>query len=78
MNTMIDRMANAIFAAMDVSDSLTPTEATRYAAAALEAMMEPTDEMIQAGVSEDQTDDVYRDVRSIFAAMIQAALKEGQ
>lgn len=47
------------------------------ASAAIEAM-EPTDEMIQAGVSEDQTDDVYRDVRSIFAAMIQAALKEGQ
>jgi hypothetical protein len=46
------------------------------ARAAIEALMEPCDEMIQAGVSEDQTDEVYRDVRSVYTAMIQEALKE--
>jgi len=46
------------------------------ARSAMEAMMKPTDTMVQAGVSEDQTDDVYRDVPAIFTAMIQAALKE--
>ncbi|MFQ6183637.1 hypothetical protein ACLMJV_17040 [Sinorhizobium meliloti] len=46
------------------------------ARAAIEALMDPCDEMIQAGVSEDQTDDVYRDIRSVYVAMVQAALKE--
>jgi hypothetical protein len=46
------------------------------ARAAIEAMKEPTEAMIQAGVSEDQSDEVYRDVPAIFTAMIQAALKE--
>ena len=34
--------------------------------------VEPTDEMIQAGVSEDESDDTYRDVRAIYRAMIEA------
>ena len=61
--------------------ALTEEIADQYyamARSAIEAIIEPNDQMIQAGVSEDQTDDVYRDVRSIFSAMIQSALEEKQ
>ncbi|RVP13136.1 hypothetical protein CN085_19685 [Sinorhizobium meliloti] len=88
MSTMLHKVAAAI-AAADLSDApddptfdfyaLTEEVADIYydiARAAIEAMMEPRDEMIQAGVSEDQTDEVYRDVRSVYTAMIRAALKE--
>ena len=34
---------------------------------------EPTEEMMVDGVSEDQSHDIYRDVRSIYSAMLEAA-----
>lgn len=34
---------------------------------------EPTDEMIQVGVSEDLSDNVYRDVKAVYQAMVDAA-----
>ncbi|MDW9528089.1 hypothetical protein RWE87_05010 [Sinorhizobium meliloti] len=60
----------------EASEHVRTTRNERRARAAIEAMTEPCDEMIQAGVSEDQTDEVYRDVRSVYTAMIRAALKE--
>lgn len=46
---MIEKVAKAIFDAMDVTDGLDSSSADRYARAAIEAMREPTQEMVEAG-----------------------------
>jgi len=47
--TMIERVARAIFEAMDVTDGLDGSSATRYAVAAIKAMRDPTQAMVRDG-----------------------------
>jgi hypothetical protein len=54
MNEMIERVAKAIFDAMDIADGLDGTVAEKYARAAIAAMKEPTKAMEAAG---DDLDD---------------------
>lgn len=78
---MIERVARAIFEAMDVADGLDGSSAERYALAAIEAMREPTDDMARAGFSSD----AFRtpmlrleadfEPKAVWQAMIDAALK---
>lgn len=49
--SMIERVRDAIFKEMDVADGLDLPAAQRYARAAIEAMREPTDLMIEAAES---------------------------
>ena len=53
MSEMVERVARAIHDAMDITDSLDATAAETYARAAIEAMREPTEDMlVDAGVME--------------------------
>lgn len=46
--TMLEKVAAAIYEAMDLTDGLDTTAAETYARAAIEAMREPDDEMVEA------------------------------
>lgn len=77
MTTMIEKVAKAIYEAMDLSDSLSLPEAEKYARAAIEAMREPTIEMRAS------YDDAHRRSRtksgfsiSAYRSMIDAAISE--
>lgn len=80
--SMIERVARAIFDAMDITDGLDTTAAKRYARAAIEAMREPTDDMARAGFSSD----AFRtpmlrleadfEPKAVWAAMIDTALSQ--
>lgn len=51
--------------------------ATAAIAAVHAALQEPSEGMIYAGIDEDQSDDVYRDVAGIYRVMLAASpLKE--
>lgn len=70
MTSMLSKVAKAIFDAMDVTDGLDGTSAERYALAAIVAMREPTDVMIEACKSYRDRDSQVRD----YQAMIDGAL----
>lgn len=70
MSEMVERVANAIFNAMDATDGLYGTAAEKYARAAIEAMREPTTPMIDASVAIDR----YACPSEEWRAMIDAAL----
>jgi hypothetical protein len=70
MSEMTERVAKAIFDAMDITDGLDWTSAERYARAAIEAMREPTVDMIDAAASVDR----YAEPGDEWGAMIDAAL----
>lgn len=72
MTTMVDKIAKAL--ADSVDDGLHWYEYRENAVTALEALMEPTESMLDAGDAADGYD-VYV---GVWTAMIQAALKEGQ
>lgn len=78
MTTMVERVARALHEKMceqDVNGYLAAQlEAADLARAAIEALMEPTEDMLDAGDAADGYD-VYV---GVWTAMIQAALKEGQ
>lgn len=74
MTEMIDRVAKAIFEAMDVTDGLDSSAAERYARAAIEAMREPTDAQITAFSRACDTNGQCL-VKYGYNAMIDAALK---
>lgn len=75
MTTMVEKVAIAIRNVNETTVGLTYSELTReMARAAIEALMEPTESMLDAGDAADGYD-VYV---GVWAAMIQAALKEGQ
>lgn len=90
--SMVERVARAIRAVMRREDDTEPTVETRYARAAIEAMREPTEEMIEDGcraiygptwdgpldkMPGPEMKDVWRKYpRLSFPAMIDAALKE--
>jgi len=78
VSEMIERVARAIFEAMDVSDGLDGISAERYARAAIEAIMEPTQAMYVAGLDVTVASCAYdsADEREIYQAMIKAALSE--
>jgi hypothetical protein len=65
---MAERVAKAIFDAMDIADGLDGTVAKRYARAAIEAMREPTDEMCEAADWQQQLE-VNQYQRAIEAAL---------
>jgi len=46
---MLEQVKKAIFEAMDIADGLDGTVAEKYALAAIEAMMEPTAQMVADG-----------------------------
>jgi len=70
MSEMIERVAKAIYEAMDLSDGLDGTAAKTYARAAIEAMREPTEAMLNASyLTSWDADEVWKD-------MIDAALQE--
>lgn len=77
MSEMIDRVAKAIYEAMDLSDGLDGTAAKTYARAAIEAMREPSEAMCTAGdeCCGEYGCGVWR-MREIFTAQIDAALKD--
>ena len=75
MTTMVEKVAIAIRNVNETTVGLTYSELTReMARAAIEALMEPTEAMLDAGDAADGYD-VYV---GVWTAMIQAALKETQ
>ena len=78
MTSMVEKVARAIYPDyLEGWHTLGPDGPEyykKYARKAIEALMEPTPEMIKAG--EDNADGPT-DVGYIFVAMIHAALKEG-
>lgn len=73
MTTMVEKVAIAIRNVNETTVGLTYSELTReMARAAIEAMLEPTEAMLDAGDAADGYD-VYV---GVWTAMIQAALKE--
>ncbi len=65
--TMIEKVARAILHSMDITDGLNITSAVTYAEAAIEAMREPTEEMI---------DPKFTHKIKEWQRLIDAALKE--
>ena len=73
--TMVEKVAAAIRNVNETTSGLTYSDLTReMARAAIAAMMEPTEAMLDAGDAADGYD-VYV---GVWTAMVQAALKEGQ
>lgn len=80
MSEMIERVAKAILDKMDLTDGLNITSATTYAKAAIEAMREPTEEMINAETEQgkvhwDYSCQICGGAKFAWQAMIDAALK---
>lgn len=73
-DSMIEKVATAILAKTPVGYGMTQSEANDYARAAIEAMREPTEEMLDVGhIHAGTVDDAY----VCFTTMIDAALAEG-
>lgn len=83
MNNMIERVRDAILASMDLTDSLDEIAAETYARAAIAAMREPTEEMIEAAKA-TQPERIsgalgvprHVGLAETYSLMIDAALKE--
>jgi hypothetical protein len=85
--TMVERVAEAITLAAVGKGNRPNARMRRIARAAIEAMREPTEEMVSAGADAEPTDynggPIPKDARKftalvIYRAMIDAALKEGE
>ncbi len=72
MGEMIDRVAKAIYDAMDIADGLNMTAAETYASAAIAAMRQPTDAMVNAGRDMYPPD---QDCIPVWETMIDEALR---
>lgn len=74
---MIEKVAKAIFDAMDVTDGLDASSADRYARAAIEAMREPSRDMILAAFEnapKNMDDMLHEDFAEAYIRAIDAAL----
>lgn len=78
MSTMVERVARAICEASGETFDICPGIHMDAARAAIEAMMEPTEEMVKAGMDANPRGRTISDsdLTAIYRAMFQAALKE--
>jgi hypothetical protein len=74
MGEMIDRVAKAIYDAMDIADGLNMTAAETYASAAIAAMREPTSQMISASAKCNVEPEMFLH-KQRWQAMIDEALR---
>ena len=80
MTDMIERVARAVkdceaFPLGDMREYLSPKDAITIARAAIAAMREPTDEMLDAATRSEGDGNLETDARNTYCAMIDAALE---